>query len=102
MALAQPGVGAVKALHRRGDGANVVINHHDDVISDVIKLNATEENAVKAIRQNPHLSAAKLAEILGIKQRQTQRIIASLKQKAGLQRQGARKNGEWHFTEPLK
>jgi predicted HTH transcriptional regulator len=29
--------------------------------------------------------------------RQAERIIASLKRKAGLKRRGARKNGEWYF-----
>ena len=38
-----------------------------------------------------------LADILGVKQRQAQRIVASLKKKANLTRRGARKNGEWHF-----
>ena len=35
--------------------------------------------------------------IVGIRQRQAQRIITSLKNKAGLKRRGARKNGEWYF-----
>ena len=41
----------------------------------------------------------RLADILGVKQRQAQRIVASLKKKANLTRRGARKNGEWHFEE---
>ena len=47
--------------------------------------------------RDPRLSAAKLADLIGIKQRQAQRIIDSLKNKAGLKRRGARKNGEWYF-----
>ena len=83
---------AIGNLHQRGD----VIN---DVINDVIKFTDNEEKAVKAFIRNPRLSAAKLADLIGVKQRQAQRIIASLKKKAGLKRIGARKNGEWHFDE---
>ena len=32
--------------------------------------------------------------------RQAQRIIATLKKKAGLKRCGARKNGQWYFDDP--
>ena len=82
-------------------GINVGINHSDDVINDVIndviKFTRSEGIAVKALIRNPTLSAAKLADLIGVKQRQAQRIIASLKKKAGLKRRGARKNGEWYF-----
>ena len=98
MALAQPGVGAVKALHRRGDSANVVINQSNVVVNAVVKLSATEERAIRELLRNPRLTASSLAAKLDVSPRQAQRIIASLKQKAGLQRRGADKNGEWHFS----
>ena len=99
---------AIADLHRHDDGVNkpdvginVGINHGDDVINDVIndaiKFTAKEEIAVKAFIRDPRLSAAKLAGLIGVKQRQAQRIIDSLKKKAGLKRRGARKNGEWYF-----
>ena len=91
-------------INRRDFGVNkpnVGINHSDDVINDaindVIKFTRSEGIAVKALIRNPTLSAAKLADLIGVKQRQAQRIIASLKKKAGLKRRGARKNGEWYF-----
>ena len=80
------------------DVINVGMNHADDVINGVIKFTASEEIAVKALIRNPRLSAMKLADLIGVKQRQAQRIIASLKKKAGLKRRGARKNGEWYFA----
>ena len=111
-------------LHRHDDGANdgvkrsddvindvvnkcdVGINHGDGVINDVIngviKFTEKEEIAVKAFIREPRLSAAKLADLIGVKQRQAQRIIASLKNKAGLKRRGARKNGEWYFERAEK
>ena len=108
---------AIADLHRHDDGVNDVINEHDvginvrinhiddvinDVINDAIKLTAKEEIAVKAFIREPRLSAAKLADLIGVKQRQAQRIITSLKNKAGLKRRGARKNGEWYFEAAAK
>ncbi len=95
---------AVTGLHRSDVGImsldvgiNDVIKRSDDVINDVIKFNATEEIAIKAFLHDSRLSAGRLADIIGVKQRQAQRIIDSLKKKAGLKRRGARKNGEWYF-----
>ena len=76
---------------------NDVISCFGDVINDVIKFTKSEENAVKAIIRDPRLSAARLSELLGVKHRQAQRIIASLKKKAGLVCEGSRKSGIWRF-----
>ena len=83
---------AVAGLHRQDDGAN-------DGANDGAKpvLNPTEEKAIKAISRNSRLKASELANALGVKQRQAERVIASLKRKAGLKRRGADKNGEWYF-----
>lgn len=91
---------AVSGKHRKESmdvGINDVINDVINSSDDVINFNSTERVAVKAILGDPRLSAAKLAKILGVKQRQAQRVIASLKKKAGLKRRGAHKNGEWYF-----
>lgn len=99
---------AIADLHRHDDVVNDVVNKPDvgtnhgdgvinDVINGVIKFTEKEEIAVKAFIRDPRLSAARLADLIGVKQRQAQRIIASLKNKAGLKRRGARKNGEWYF-----
>ena len=100
---------AIADLHRHDDAVNkpdVGINHGNnainDVINGVIKFTEKEEIAVKALIRNPRLSAAKLADLIEVKQRQAQRIIASLKEKAGLKRRGARKNGEWYFEGAAK
>ena len=75
--------------------ANDVIN---DVVNGVVKLTAAEEKAVALILRDGHITAARLASALGLKPRQGQRIIASLKSKANLKRRGADKNGEWYFA----
>ena len=81
---------AIHGLHRHADVAN-------DVANDVASLSATEERAAGELLRNPRLTALTLAAILKVSPRQAQRIIASLKVKAGLRRCGADKNGEWHF-----
>ena len=92
---------AIGDLHRHDDGVNDVVNgvakRHDDVVNDVVKFTDKEEIAVRALVRDPRLSAARLADLIGVKQRQAQRIITSLKKKAGLKRRGADKNGEWYF-----
>jgi len=79
---------AISGLHRRDVGINVGIN---------VGLNETEEAAVKMILQNPKVTALVLAKVLKVEKRHAERVIASLKKKAGLKRRGARKNGEWYF-----
>ena len=103
---------AVKDLHRRGGGAempdnvainvviNVAIKPADVAIKRGTPLTATETTAALAIQREPNLSAAGLASLLDLSPRQAQRILASLKTKAGLVRIGARKNGEWRFRPP--
>jgi len=97
---------AIADLHRHDDGVNDVVNgvakRHNDVVNDVVKFTSKEEIAVKALVRDPRLSAARLADLIGVKQRQAQRIITSLKKKAGLKRRGADKNGEWYFEGAAK
>ena len=95
---------ATAGLHRKNVGVNVGVKQLDDVINvvinDVIKLTRAEADTKALIEGDSHISAARIAEKIGLKQRQVQRIIAALKKKAGLKRRGARKNGEWYFEEP--
>jgi hypothetical protein len=96
-----PKAEAVKDLHRHdvvensGDvGINVGINvgiKYNDVLSH------TEEMAVKAILRDNRLTAKSLSVVLGVTLRQAERIMASLKKKANLRREGSRKNGHWVF-----
>ena len=83
---------AIDGLHRSNDGVNDGVNNGVKSV-----LNPTEEKAIKALLRNNRLKAAELAKALGVKKRQAERVIASLKVKAGLKRRGADKNGEWYF-----
>lgn len=77
------------------------INPKGGLSDDGIKgggLSPIEERAVQAILRNSQITARELANLLGVKQRQAERIVAALKTKAGLRRRGSRKVGEWCFN----
>ena len=97
-------------LHRHdagiNDGVNDGVNKEDDGVNgaknDLIEryaLSEREEKAVMAILRNNRITAKQLADILSVKKRQAERIIASLKRKTPLRRDGADKNGRWVFEE---
>jgi predicted HTH transcriptional regulator len=92
---------AITGLHRQDDGANDGVKGRDVVVNVVanvaVSLTTQEENAVKCLLRDSKITAAALARQLGVSSRQAQRIISSLKVKAGLKRRGADKNGEWYF-----
>ena len=88
---------AVVDLRRRGVGIKSSDDVINDAINDAIKLSESEESVKAEIERDCHVSAARIAERVGLKQRQIQRIIAALKKKSGLCRRGAKKNGEWYF-----
>lgn len=93
---------AISGLHRHDVSTNDVVNVGvNDVVNDAVKLSEIETSAIKQILLDAHITAARLSQKLGVKPRQAQRIIASLKEKAGLKRRGADKNGSWYF-EALK
>lgn len=93
-----PAAEAISGLHRHDVSTNDVVNVG---VNDVVKLSEIETSAIKQILLDAHITAARLSQKLGVKPRQAQRIIASLKGKAGLKRRGADKNGSWYF-EALK
>ena len=90
-----PAAKAIADLHRHDDGVNDGVNLRHDGVK--YTLTEAEEKAVKAILRDSHITAIVLSGILSVKKRQAERIIASLKKKAGLKRRGADKNGEWYF-----
>lgn len=61
------------------------------------ELNSSEQKVVMLILRNSSTTQTELANQLGLTLRQVARIIAALKQKAGLKRRGTDKVGEWYF-----
>ena len=60
-------------------------------------LNASEQRATRLILRNSSVTEEEIANQLGVTIRQVERIIATLKKKAGLRRRGTDKVGEWYF-----
>ena len=79
------------------DRINEAAKRPDVVINVGIKFTQSEESVIKAILKNPKITAPQLGDGLGMTSRQMQRIIASLKQKAGLFHEGSRKSGIWRL-----
>ena len=69
----------------------------NDGINEGINEVLTEKEllVLTAIKNNPHLSAAKLAEELNFSKATAERILQSLKGKRFLAREGSKKNGKW-------
>ena len=97
-----PEADAVSGLLRR-DGMSIDgISRRDVGINVGVDLTHPEEAAMKAILRNPKLTAPRLGELLDMTSRQAERIIASLKKKAGLVREGSRKSGMWRFPSDIQ
>ena len=62
-------------------------------------LSSSEQRAAQLILRNSSVTAEELANQLGLTVRQVQRVISALKRKAGLQRRGSDKSGEWYFPQ---
>ena len=60
-------------------------------------LSVSEQNAAQLILRNSSVTEEELANQLDVTVRQSERIIAALKKKAGLKRRGSDKVGEWYF-----
>lgn len=58
-----------------------------------------KEKVLLLLKDNPEMTAKKLAEILNVSGRQIERIIASLKKDGRLERIGANRNGSWKVVE---
>ena len=58
-------------------------------------MKTTEEKVLDLIREGEKLSAAKMAERLGLSQRQVQRILKQLKDDGVIEYVGANRNGQY-------
>jgi ATP-dependent DNA helicase RecG len=80
---------------------NAVLNDSDsDRINDRINgaLTEIQKQILSLIAADPHITAEKLAEKLGINERNTRSHIKALREVGILTRIGARKNGYWEIV----
>lgn len=59
---------------------------------------SSEERLLALLREDGHMTIPAMAEQLGLGQRQVRRLIASLKEKGLLTREGSNKSGRWLVT----
>lgn len=83
---------ALKEISETNSKANVAINVGLNVVTN-------EEKIIALLKQDGHMSANMLSVSLGITMRQTQRILAKLKEHGRILRHGANKNGYWEVIE---
>lgn len=66
-------------------------------INDTLTSDSYEQRIITLIANSPKVSVADMAEVLGISDRQCERIIAQMKKDGFLRRVGAKKNGHWEI-----
>ena len=66
-----------------------------------ISLTDNESKVLSVIKNKPDASAASIAGDIGFSSRQVERIIASLKQKGVIVRNGSNKTGKWELVIPI-
>lgn len=54
-----------------------------------------QEHVLSLVRENPSITVAQMAEVLGVSKRQMERIVANLKVEGRLIRTGSKRNGRW-------
>lgn len=81
---------------------NALIDHQgksNAEIADEKGLNHQQERVLGYLRADKHLTAAKIAKDLDMSARQVERMLADLKAKGIIRREGANRNGYWIVLE---
>lgn len=63
--------------------------------STVENYSTAEDKVIELVKKNGNLSAAKMAEQLGLSARQVQRILRKLKDQGKIEHVGANRNGQY-------
>ena len=81
---------------------NALIDHQGKSNADIAGekgLNYQQERVLGYLRADKHMTAAKIAHDLGMSARQIERMLADLKAKGIIRREGANRNGYWIVLE---
>lgn len=79
---------------------DTLIEHQGQSVDEIgleHNLNNSEIQALSHIRADKRITAVRLAEKIGVKPRQAERIILGLKEKGLIRRKGANRNGFWEI-----
>ena len=60
-----------------------------------VGLNKTEKKVIENLIENPSITSANLAEIIGVTKRTIERTFKSLQEKKIIERIGTKRNGNW-------
>ena len=60
-----------------------------------VGLNKTEKKVIENLIENPSITSANLAEIIGVTKRTIERTFKSLQEKKIIERVGTKRNGSW-------
>ena len=77
---------------------NALIDHQGKSNTEIAEekdLNYRQERVLGYLRADRHITAAKIAKDLGMSARQIERMLADLKAKGIIRREGANRNGYW-------
>lgn len=91
-------------LRMISDTLDEVVEGQRDVGTNVgvnvgVNPKANDVRIMAAMRDDPSVTMAALADMLGISKRQVERVVASLKKDGRIHRTGASKNGRWEVRD---
>ena len=69
------------------------------IVGANVGVNEAESMCLRILRENPRLSAQKIAYQMGLSARQVERLLACLKKGGRIERIGAAKNGYWKIVD---
>jgi hypothetical protein len=78
-----------------GDNANVTDHVTNHVTNHVIEISDTQRQIIESIRENPGVTIAKLANIIGIAERNIKRNMKMLQDAGIVERVGTTRKGCW-------
>jgi Fic family protein len=90
-------LGEILDTVRKHKGEPIIRNENVGV-NVGINVGVNEQKVLALIVENSHVTAKQMADTIGISQRQVERLLASLKKKQIIVREGADKNGYWKLN----
>lgn len=75
---------------------------YKDLLTTINSLSKHEQDTLSLISKNNKITAKQLGQNLGLSERQTQRILASLTRKGNIVRVGSNKKGSWKILSKIK
>ena len=75
-----------------------IIKNENVGVNVGVNVDVNEQKILEMIAENGNVTAKQMSDAIGISQRQVERLLASLKKKQIIVREGADKNGYWKLN----